>query len=121
MLHLTADSTEDSIIVTLNEKKTLSDPTYHFAFTQVVTKETVSFDIPSTEDISNYQDRYNEFLINTSVLFSGKQPGQWHYIITELGSGLEMENGKMKLAAATNFAFSGYEPAATYKGYTPSN
>ena len=117
MLHLTAGNTDDRIIVTLNEKKTIDEPTYQFVFTHITTKEVVQFNLPATAEVSSYRNRYNEFSIDTSVLFAGSTPGQWQYEINEVESGLQMENGKMFLQGSSNFAYTGYSPSVTYKGY----
>lgn len=117
MLHLKVGLSAQNIIVTLDEKRTLPAPIYRFTCTHVVTKEVVTFDINSTADLSTFKQRYNEFEINPSVLFLGATPGQWNYVVTELVSNLEMENGKLLLNKAVDFAFTGYSPATTYNGY----
>jgi hypothetical protein len=115
MLILTQGQTADRIIVTLNEKRTQSNPTYVFTATHVTTKEVVSFDLGT--DLSNQTQRYNEFEINTSVRFLNKTTGQWQYSITQKSGGLEVEVGKLELNPSTDFEFSGYEPETTYNGY----
>ena len=115
MLILTQGQTADKIVVTLNEKKTQSNPTYIFTATHVTTKEIVTFTLGT--DLSSYTDRYNEFSINTSVRFLNKPTGQYQYSITQSSGGLEVECGKLELNPSTEFAFSGYEPETTYNGY----
>jgi len=115
MLILTQGQTADRIVVTLNEKKTQSNPTYTFTVTHVVTKQEVSFDLGA--DLSAYPDRFNEFEINTSVKFFNKPVGQWQYSITQKSGGLEVEVGKLTLKPSTVFTFDGYEPETSYKGY----
>jgi len=117
MLHLTIGNISERIIVTLNEKKTLNEPIYRFTCTHVVTKEVVQFEIDSRSDLSSYPVRYNEYEVNTAILFENSTSGQWQYVVTELTSLLEMENGKLLLSKPVNFAFTGYEPTTTYKGY----
>jgi len=115
MLILTHGQTADSIVVTLNEKKTASNPTYVFTATNATTKQVVSFDLGT--DLSSYPDRYNEFSINTSVRFLNKPAGQWLYQIKQKADNHEVEVGKLTLNPATEFEFSGYEPETTYNGY----
>jgi hypothetical protein len=116
MLILTQGQTADKIVVTLNEKKTQSNPTYVFTATNATTKQVISFDLAT--DLSAYPDRYNEFSINTSVRFLNKPAGQYQYSITQKSGGLEVENGKLILNPASDFEFSGYEPETTYNGYS---
>ena len=115
MLILTQGATSENIILTLNEFKTLESPVYTFTAIHVVTKEVISFDLGT--DLSAHTDRYNEFNINTSVVFLDATTGQWQYVVTEQASGAEVENGKLLLNKSTDFSFTGYEPATTYSGY----
>lgn len=124
MLALDKANTSESIIVTLNEKKTITAPYYLFVFESVTTKEQINWIVNSTDDQSPFQGRYNEFLINTSVVFADYQDGQYNYFVYEQSSstntdttGLsEVENGKLVLKT-TAFTRNGYEPTTTYKGY----
>lgn len=115
MLILTQGQTADKIVVTLNEKKTQSNPTYTFIATHVTTKEVISFDLGT--DSSAYPDRYNEFTINTSQKFTTATDGQYQYSIIQKNGGLEVECGKLLLNPSTEFEFNGYEPETTYNGY----
>lgn len=115
MVTLTQGATSENIVLTLNEKKTITSPVYIFTATHVTTKEVVTFTLGT--DLSAYKDRFNEFNINTSVRFLNATAGQWQYVVTEQASGTEVENGKLLLNKATDFSFSGYEPATTYTGY----
>jgi hypothetical protein len=117
MLHLTKGNTADHIIVTFSEKKTLPSPTYRVTFTHVVTKEVIAIDLIPAADLSSYPERFNEYVINTATVFATGTDGQWQYDVIELTTDVLIENGKMKLAKATDFNFNGYEPATTYKGY----
>ena len=124
MVILTRESTSDNIIVTLNEKKTISAPYYLFVYENVTTKEQVKFIINSTADLSLYPERYNDFVINTSVKFIGATIGQWNYNIYEQDSStntnstglLEVESGKMILTTDL-FNYEGYEATTSYQGY----
>jgi hypothetical protein len=117
MLQFKIDSTSERIIVTLTELVTVSDPIYVFTFTQVTTKEIVTFTKTTDDDFSNYLDRYNEFEIDPSVLFSSKQVGEWHYVVTEQQTANVLEYGKLLLDRAIDFAFTKYDIATTFKTY----
>lgn len=124
MVVLTRESISDNIIVTLNEKKTITAPYYLFVFENVTTKELVKFVKNSTTDISLYPGRYNDFVINTSSYFGQSTTGQWKYTIYEQTSSSntnttdlnEVENGKMILTTDL-FNYEGYEATTAYKGY----
>lgn len=124
MLQLTKGQTDEKIVVTLNELKTLDDPFYLFVFTHVTTKEVVSFVVG--EDESEYPERYNQFDINTEALFEESTYGEWHYEVyeqnsdtntdTSLTTGL-VEIGKMRLFSEDEFEYTKYNEAVTYKSY----
>lgn len=124
MVILTRENITDNLIVTLNEKKTISAPHYLFVFENVTTKEQVKFVLNSTTDLSLYPGRYNDFVINTSVKFAGATTGQWMYNIYEQDSStntdstglLEVETGKMILTTDL-FNYEGYEATTSFKGY----
>ena len=123
MLLLTEGNATDNIIVTLNESKTITSPFYHFVFTNVTTNEQVIITKESTDDLSLYPDRYNEFQIATATDFLNKSAGQWNYIVYEslsvtYDTGLNVvELGKMLLQKSTELTISGSEITTTYKGY----
>lgn len=120
---LRQNNAADILLVTLNEKSVLPAPYYIFVFTNVTTKEVVTFALTAADDISTATQRYNEFLINTGVLFLGKAVGQWRYEIYEsstpiFSDGLNMlENGKMLLQSATTTVRVGYNTPSTITGY----
>jgi len=114
MVVLNQGSISQDIVLTLNEKKTLGNPSYTIAFTHVTTKEVI--EIVLGIDLSNYPERFNKFNIDPSVIFLNKPTGQWLYKVTENISGVLVENGKMDLKGA-DFTFNGYQPVTTYKGY----
>lgn len=76
------------ITVTLNEKTTLSSPTYLFKFTNDITKQSVKF---IASNISSYTYRYDQFLITetsgatnlTSGVITLSPTGFWSYTIYE--------------------------------------
>jgi hypothetical protein len=124
MLQLTQGATSQNIVVTLWEKLTITSNIYYkFIYTHVVTKQTVTDTIAATSDISTYQERYNEFTLNPSVLFASKPTGEWHYkIYQQEGSGgnqgILLEQGKLFLTPATPFAYT--KPNETTEYYIPS-
>lgn len=115
MIVLTKGTASENIVLTLDEKKTLASPTYVIAFTNATTKDVISITLGT--DLSAYKDRYNEFAIATLTAFVSAVAGQWTYIVTEQTSNVQVEVGRMLLNPATDFAFTGYQPATTYKGY----
>jgi hypothetical protein len=125
MLNLTLGQTDEELIVTLNEKRTLDSGYYLFTFTNQTTKTVVNKIYNFSEDESDYPTRFNQFPINTNVVFDEKPTGFWHYAVYEQASssntdvtGLtEVERGIMKLNPATEFAFEEYNPATTFKVY----
>jgi hypothetical protein len=124
MLLFTFGQTEE-MIVTLNEKRTLSGGFYLFVFEHVTTKNQVTKIFGFAEDESAYTDRYNQFPIITSVLFSGQPTGHWLYRVYEQASGVntdptgltEVENGILQLKPATDFSFTENSGATTFKEY----
>lgn len=115
MITLTKGNSAEKIILTLTEKSTLSNPTYRISFTNVTTKDVVTFQLGV--DSSGYPVRFNEFTIDTNTNFSTQQRGQWQYVCYENISSIEVENGKMLLNEATEFNYTGYNEATSYKGY----
>lgn len=79
----------NTIVVTLNEKNTLSNPNYLFEFENKVTKAK-AYCVPT--DISQYKDRYNEFAITETAnpanlnQITLATTGEWVYRIYEQAS-----------------------------------
>ncbi len=125
MMRLTLGETEQYIVCTLNEKRTLGEGYYLFRFTNGTTQDVVSKIYAFTDDVSSYPDRFNKFLIATSTDFLNQLPGQWTYEVYQQESdtntdpaGLyEVERGLLELLPATEFAFDKYDLATTYKAY----
>jgi hypothetical protein len=125
MLLLTLGQTAEELVVTLNEKRTLSSGYYLWIFTHTTTKDQVTKIFNFSEDESDYPDRFNQFPINTQGLFVGKPTGQWKYDVYEQASstntdpaGLTMvETGYMKLRPASEFEFSEYDESTSFKQY----
>lgn len=114
-----------SMIVTLNEKRTLSTGFYLFVFENVTTRDLVNKIFAFTEDESVYQTRYNQFPVIVSTLFAGQHTGHWTYKVYEQASGVntnpagltEVENGILQLKPATEFKFKESSGATTFKEY----
>lgn len=126
MLQFKQDDTTATLILTLSELQTIPDAYYLFVFTHLTTKDVIAFVKAQTDDQSAYTDRHNDFIIEPVTLFAGFPTGQWNYVVYEQASstntdttltGDPLEYGKIILDRATDFAFAGYEPATTYKGY----
>lgn len=125
MLEFKQDDTSADLILTLNELVTIDSPYFLFAFAHATTKDVVAFVLYSGADESEYPDRYNLFTINPSTLFSGKNPGEWHYGIYEQESDTNLdpaqatalEYGKLNLNRAVDFAYTEYDSATSYKAY----
>jgi hypothetical protein len=126
MLQFKISDTDVDIIVTLNEKVTLTEPHFLFVFTHLTTKDTVAFVKSSSDDLSEYPDRFNKFNIDAADLFGGDQPGEWHYRVyqqesstnlTVANAGSLIETGKLILERETEFEFTKYEEASSFKTY----
>lgn len=125
MLLLTKGQTSEQIIVTLNEKRTLDTGFYLFRFVHMVTKEVVNVVYSFLDDDSDFQDRYNQFEINTDTVFDAYSPGFWKYLVYEQASAVNtdptgltlVERGMMKLLPETEFEFEKYEETTSYKMY----
>lgn len=123
MLEFKQTDTSADLILTLTELVSLDTPVFLFVFTHVLTKDVVAF---ISVDTSLFPSRYNEFTINPSVLFAGKQPGEWHYKIYEQVSnsnldpalsGAVLEYGKMILDRNPAFSYGMYDQPTTFKVY----
>lgn len=125
MILLTLGQTEEKIVVTLNEKRTLDDGYYLFQFTHIETRNVINKIYAFAEDESDFQDRYNQFEIDTSAVFLNQPPGDWVYKVYEQESdtntnttGLTMvERGIMTLKPSSVFAFTKYNEATSFKTY----
>lgn len=81
-------NSNNTMVLTLTENSTLTNPFYLFNFVSDVTNESVNF---IATDLSNYTDRYNKFLITetsgTQILTSGtielNPAGSWTYKVYE--------------------------------------
>jgi hypothetical protein len=122
MLHLQQGQTSEFIVLTLQEKQTLTeDYLYKFVFIHGLTKRNVTFFKSSADDSSTYPSRYNEFEIDTADVFEGEPPGEWLYTVYETTIlevvTVPLEYGKMYLLEATEFEPTKYEQATSYTAY----
>ena len=123
MLQLHNTSTDDRMVVTLEEDRTIDNPWYHFVFTNIATKAQVKFAINSTDDLSSYKRRFNEFEINTAELFAEAQAGQYTYDVYEAetdewANDLNLlETGRALLIADSSTSFTGNTATTSFKGY----
>lgn len=125
MLELHTGQSGEKIIVTLTELATLDSPNYLFVFEHVLTKAIIAFVAGADESLFTY--RFNQFDIDTSVLFLDKPSGEWHYRAYEQASDSNtdpdlalqpaLEFGKMLLYGAEQFEFDMYNEPVTYKAY----
>lgn len=125
MILLTLGQTAEKITVTLNEKRTIDTGYYLFVFTHILTRDVINVIYSFLDDDSNFQDRYNEFDINTNTVFLNKPVGIWLYNVYEQASssntdpdGLtEVEQGIMTLKPGSAFSFTSYNEPSSYKAY----
>lgn len=115
-------NTNNTLILTLNEKRTLTSPYYLFVFTSDVTKQTVAF---IQDNISEHTDRYDEFLITetsgtpnySSGVVEFLPLGSWSYDVYE-----QDNNTNFNPALATNKLETGMAKVIgtneTYKRYS---
>ena len=91
----------NSVVFTLNERTTISNPYYIFQFINDQTKKSFLF---TTNDLSNNKQRYNLFEITPSITTSMSNYGFWTYNVFETAtyssplsiSGLDLvENGRI--------------------------
>ena len=89
-------NTNNTLILTLTEKSTLSSPNYLFEFTSEMSQDRVLF---IAEDLSTSPSRYNEFLITetsgttdfTSGTITLSPRGQWSYRVFEQSSSTNLD------------------------------
>ena len=124
MLKLTLGQTDEYLVVTLNEKRTLDNGYYLFRFVHQTTRDVVSKVFSFLDDESSYQDRFNKFPFNTETNFSSQRTGFWNYYVYESSTsttdptGLtEVERGIMKLLPETAFAFEEYSDTTQNSSY----
>jgi hypothetical protein len=123
MINLTTGTTVN-IRVTLTERTTITSPSYLFRFVQRTTNQEIRFVKTSSDDLSAYPARYNEFAIDVDQLFCG-MIGEYQYYIYEQASasnveleltGALIEQGLARLnePADEQFTFTAFTPDNTY-------
>lgn len=125
MIVLTKGQALQTMIVTLNEKRTLTAGYYLFLFTHFTTRDIVTRIYNFLEDNSSYPERYNSFEIATETLFGNEDTGQWIYEVYEQASssntdpeGLtKVESGVMVLNPQVEFSRESYNEATSFKQY----
>lgn len=118
MLQFKISDTAAILTLSLTEMVTAVNPVYYFVFTHVLTKDQITFNKTVAQDESNFQGRYNQFTINPSIVFAGKEIGEWHYIVYENSTtGEILEKGKLMLLPENDFEYSKYNQATTFKTY----
>jgi hypothetical protein len=122
------DNTDTSfqLILTLEEKRTLTNPYYLFVFTHQDTGNTIKFLKFSEDDESDYPLRYQQFTIDPAVVFLNAKLGFYLYNIYEQLSstntdvaltGAEVENGKMRLITTDADIYTEHSQTVTFKTY----
>jgi len=126
VLQFDQDNTAAELILTLTEFVTINTPFFLFVFTNVTTKNQVKFIKAEIDDESNYQNRYNKFTINAAEVFENQLTGEWHYKVYQQSSSTNtdpnatiglLEQGKLILNRATEFSYTMYEQAQSFKAY----
>lgn len=116
MIVLTKGNNNETFVVTLTEKATVSLPTYIFTCTDT-NNNVVTFTFTSDDDISTNQQRYNEFRIDTDAIFGNYPAGTYQYSVTEQESDTILEVGKLELKPTVENIYTAYENNTIYKGY----
>lgn len=123
MINLTL-GTIANVYLTLTEKETLTSPNYLFRFVQRTTNDEIKFVKKSSDDLSQYKERYNLFSFDVDQLFCG-MIGEYHYYVYEQASasnievdltGNLLEEGIMRLNEdpEDTYSFTTYNPDNTF-------
>jgi len=113
-----------NVYLTLTEKETLTSPNYLFRFVQRTSNDEIKFVKKSSDDLSQYKERYNLFSFDVDQLFCG-QVGEYHYYVYEQASasnievdltGNLLEDGMMRLNQDPDdtYSFTTYNPDNTF-------
>tara|TARA_R110000868_G_scaffold140916_5_gene356941 strand:+ start:1175 stop:1582 length:408 start_codon:yes stop_codon:yes gene_type:complete len=135
-MQLITRGTNSTIIFTLKEKQTLTNPYFLFELRFRGDGTTVKTFVAS--DSSTYTDRYNQFLVTevndgSEILTSGtvnlQNVGEWHYRIFEQTSSSnldvvnatsEIENGIIKVLTGTSSTSYTHQISDNSYTYNPS-
>jgi hypothetical protein len=134
MIKITRNS-NNTVVLTLTEKATLTAPVYLFRFINDMQKTEKTF---IAADLSSYPNRYNQFLITetsgSEVLTSGtvtlSPAGFWHYEIYEQSSSSNLnhslslqpplEVGKVKVIGTSPTFVKNSGGSRTFKTHNPN-
>lgn len=135
-MQLITRNTNSTLIFTLKEKQTLTNPNFLFELKYRGDGTTTKTFIAS--DTSTYSDRYNEFLVTevnsgSEILTSGtvnlQNVGEWHYRIFEQNSSVnldvanatsELENGIIKVLPGSSSTSYSHQISDNSYTYNPS-
>ncbi|HOZ80342.1 MAG TPA: hypothetical protein PLY34_20265 [Ferruginibacter sp.] len=119
MINLRKGNTE-TIYFTGTEKATLTAPRFLFVFTNKSSNEEVKINLANTSTVT----RYDRASVVVNTYFTNKTDGLWSYQVYEKSdtsttvSGTLVEEGFMRLKAATDFAPEVYtEQSNSFKVY----
>ena len=119
MINLRKGNTE-TIYFTGTEKATLTAPRFLFVFTNKASNEEVKINVANTSTVT----RYDRASVAVNTYFTNKTDGLWSYQVYEKSdtsttvSGTLVEEGFMRLKAATDFAPEVYtEQSNSFKVY----
>jgi len=70
MIILSKDNTDDLVVVTLEESRTINNPYYLFVFKTGTPELIITHIVNSADDTSNYINRFNAFTFDTSTIFA---------------------------------------------------
>jgi len=119
MINLRKGNTE-TIYFTGTEKATLTAPRFLFVFTNKASNEEVKINVANTSTVT----RYDRASVVVNTYFTNKTDGLWSYQVYEKSdtsttvSGTLVEEGFMRLKAATDFAPEVYtEQSNSFKVY----
>lgn len=113
-------NTPSEIILTLQEKVTISNPYYWFVFTHRGTNQVASFLLSSEDDETEAIERYNQFTILPNVRFVDIPDGEFVYTIYQVTSPITinedvlLETGIARVYTTDNFEYTQYETNNTF-------
>ena len=122
MINLTKEYIE-TIVVTLTESESLTNPNFLFRFVNRTTRREITFVKLASSDQSTNKARFNQFQIIVDDYFLNEDPGEWTYFIHEQTSptntnwelsGQCLETGIMRLNASSNFGYIQHNPNNEY-------
>lgn len=112
MINLNAGN--NNVFLTLTEKCKLASPNYIIKFVNRTTNAETKIIKLNADDLSLYKNRYNKFLINSSVL---PGPGQYVYSVYETSGTSTSSTGDLIEVGILTY----HESPITYTTHTKSN